>query len=100
MEPFSFTVDDFDVEWLESGPRKGMAQSFDADLTYRESPDAAEKNYDLRVNHPLSIGDTERLPDRPRLRAGGHRPRRQRRHRLQRADGLPARRTPASCPSA
>jgi cytochrome c biogenesis protein len=59
MEPFSFTVDKFDVDWLESGPRAGMAQSFNAGLRYQESPDSAEKNYDLRVNHPLSIGDTE-----------------------------------------
>ena len=59
MEPFSFTVEQFDVDWLESGPRQGMAQSFNAGLTYSESPDSPEENYDLRVNHPLSIGDTE-----------------------------------------
>ncbi|WP_241153814.1 cytochrome c biogenesis protein ResB [Nocardioides pantholopis] len=59
MEPFSFTVDEFDVDWLLDGPRKGMAQGFSADLRYRERPDAEEKSYDLRVNHPLAIGDTE-----------------------------------------
>ncbi len=59
MEPFSFTVDKFDVDWLESGPRAGMAQSFNAGLSYRETPDSEQKSYDLRVNHPLSIGDTE-----------------------------------------
>ena len=59
MEPFSFSVDKFDVEWLESGPGKGMARSFNANLTYRETPDSDQKTYDLRVNHPLSIGDTE-----------------------------------------
>jgi len=59
MEPFSFTVDEFDVDWLESQPGTWMAQSFNAGLHYRESPDAAEQTYDLRVNHPLSIGDTE-----------------------------------------
>src|SRR3546814_18784937 len=25
MEPFSFTLKDFDIEWLMSGPRQGMA---------------------------------------------------------------------------
>ena len=55
MEPFSFTVDDFDVEWLSSG----MARGFNADLTYREAPGEPEKYYDLRVNHPLKIGGTE-----------------------------------------
>ena len=27
MEPFSFVVDDFDVDWLTSGPRQGMARA-------------------------------------------------------------------------
>jgi cytochrome c biogenesis protein len=55
MDPFTFTVDDFDVEWL----RTGMARGFDAELRYRESTDGPEKSYDLKVNHPLSIGSTE-----------------------------------------
>ncbi len=59
MEPFSFGVDQFDVEWLDSGPRKGMARSFNANLSYRETPDADRQTYDLRVNHPLSIGATD-----------------------------------------
>lgn len=59
MEPFAFTVDDFDVEFLTSGPRKGMAQNFVARLSYQESPEADNKTYDLRVNHPLTIGNTD-----------------------------------------
>jgi cytochrome c biogenesis protein len=59
MEPFSFDVAEFDVEWQETDPGAWMARSFNADLRYRESPDADEKTYDLRVNHPLSIGDTD-----------------------------------------
>ena len=59
MEPFSFHIDGFDVEWLTSGPRKGMARAFDSHLTYRETPTSAERSYDLKVNHPLTIGDTE-----------------------------------------
>ena len=31
MDPFTFTVDNFDVEWLRSGPRAGMARGFEAD---------------------------------------------------------------------
>jgi cytochrome c biogenesis protein len=52
-------VDDFDVDWLTSGPRQGMARGFNAHLTYRESPESAEQPYDLKVNHPLKIGGTE-----------------------------------------
>ncbi|MDN5895347.1 MAG: cytochrome c biogenesis protein ResB [Nocardioides sp.] len=58
MEPFSFTVDDFDIEWLLSGPRKGMAQHFVAHTNYQETPGGEDKEYDLRVNHPLNIGGT------------------------------------------
>jgi cytochrome c biogenesis protein len=59
MEPFSFKVHDFKIDWLESGPRQGMASGFQAPLTYRTSPDAAPQQYDLRVNHPLTIGGTQ-----------------------------------------
>jgi cytochrome c biogenesis protein len=55
LDPFSFTVEDFDVEWLPSG----MARGFDAQVTYREAPGAADESYDLKVNHPLKIGSTE-----------------------------------------
>jgi cytochrome c biogenesis protein len=59
MEPFSFKVHDFEVEWLDSGPRQGMAGDFRAPLTYRTSRDGAPHQYDLRVNHPLTIGGTQ-----------------------------------------
>jgi cytochrome c biogenesis protein len=59
MEPFSFKVHDFKIDWLDSGPRQGMASGFQAPLTYRTSRDSAPQHYDLRVNHPLTIGGTQ-----------------------------------------
>ena len=59
MEPFSFDIESFDVEWLTEGPAKGQARAFVSHLSYQESPAAEVKEYDLKVNHPLSIGDTE-----------------------------------------
>ncbi|UDY23890.1 cytochrome c biogenesis protein ResB [Nocardioides sp. Kera G14] len=62
MDPFTFHIDKFDVDWLTSGPRKGMARAFDSKLSYcpQSSCTAAEeKSYNLRVNHPLTIGSTE-----------------------------------------
>ncbi|WP_240641182.1 cytochrome c biogenesis protein ResB [Nocardioides ferulae] len=63
MEPFCFTVEDFSAEWVMSGPGQGTARGFRAPISYREDcagTDASEaKSYDLRVNHPLSIGDTD-----------------------------------------
>ena len=65
MEPFCFRVNNFSVEWIDSGPRQGMARGFEAPLTYRDSCEgprstwSAEKSYDLRVNHPLTIGGSQ-----------------------------------------
>ncbi|HEX5862314.1 MAG TPA: cytochrome c biogenesis protein ResB [Nocardioides sp.] len=59
MEPFSFDVTDFDVDWLTEGPSRGQARGFVSHLEYRETPSAEPKDYDLKVNHPLTIGDTE-----------------------------------------
>ncbi len=59
MEPFSFDIDSFDIEWLTEGPAKGQARSFVSHLSYQESPGAEEKEYALRVNHPLTIGETQ-----------------------------------------
>ena len=65
MEPFCFTVHDFTVDWIDSGPRQGMARGFQAPLTYRTSCQgdrstwSPQRSYDLRVNHPLTIGGTQ-----------------------------------------
>ncbi len=59
MEPFHFTVQDFSVDWIGSGPRQGMARGFKAPLTYQTAPGAPTQSYDLRVNHPLTIGGTQ-----------------------------------------
>jgi cytochrome c biogenesis protein len=59
LEPFSFDITDFDVDWLTEGPRAGMARKFVSHLDYQESPGAPTKSYDLKVNHPLTIGSTE-----------------------------------------
>ncbi|WP_316932130.1 cytochrome c biogenesis protein ResB [Nocardioides marmotae] len=59
LDPFSFTVEDFEVDWLLSGRAAGQARGFSADVRYREDRDAEEKSYDLRVNHPLTVGSTD-----------------------------------------
>jgi cytochrome c biogenesis protein len=55
LPPFSLTVKDFQVKFQEDGPQKGAAREFNAQLTYQETPDAPEKSYDLKVNHPLKL---------------------------------------------
>lgn len=60
MDPFTFHIDDFKVQWVDSGPRQGMAKGFQSELTYCQKVDCSDqKSYDLRVNHPLKIGSTE-----------------------------------------
>lgn len=59
MEPFSFKVEDFNAEWIKEGSSAGMARKFVADLQYREEPGAEQEDYELKVNHPLSVGGTD-----------------------------------------
>ncbi len=58
LDDFDFTFDRFDVEWLTSGAGAGSARGFEAGLTYRQDDGPAD-TYDLKVNHPLSIGGTD-----------------------------------------
>ena len=58
FDPFLMTVDSFDIEWLTEGSAAGTARKFNARLTYQETVEAPEETYDLRVNHPLTIGNT------------------------------------------
>ena len=59
MEPFAFDVEDFSAEWLYEGAAAGQARKFVSQLRYAEEPGGEEKTYDLRVNHPLTIGNTD-----------------------------------------
>lgn len=59
MEPFSFDLEEFDVEWLYTGRAAGQARKFVSHLTYTAEPGGEEREYDLRVNHPLTIGGTD-----------------------------------------
>ncbi|WP_207946550.1 cytochrome c biogenesis protein ResB [Actinomadura sp. 7K507] len=56
LAPFTVSLDDFKVEYQTEGDKRGQPISFNADMRYRASPDAAEKPYDLRMNHPLGVG--------------------------------------------
>ena len=59
LDPFDFTVDDFDVTFIREGREAGMAHKFAADLTYRTSPAAPERKRQIAVNHPLTIDGTD-----------------------------------------
>jgi cytochrome c biogenesis protein len=55
LPPFSMTVEDFRVRFETEGPQRGAARDFNALISYQVTPDAPEREYNLRVNHPLSV---------------------------------------------
>ena len=55
MEPFTLQLDDFEAVFLEDGELRGQADSYSADMTYRESPEAEEQTHELEVNQPLTV---------------------------------------------
>lgn len=57
LSPLAFSVDAFEVEFLENGPNRGQPLDFTADITYKADPGAEPRPYDLKVNHPLVLDD-------------------------------------------
>lgn len=55
LEPFNLTIEDFAVEFLESGEQAGMPTEFAADVAYTERPGAPVQRQKLAVNHPLQL---------------------------------------------
>ncbi len=59
LVPFTFHLDDLAVRYQQDGDQRGAPRDFRARVTYRSSPDAAERDGLLRVNHPLVIDGTK-----------------------------------------
>ncbi|NKY96676.1 cytochrome c biogenesis protein ResB [Nocardiopsis alborubida] len=59
LEPFSLHLEDFEAEFIEEGELRGQAESYVADLTYRETPQSEEERHQLEVNHPLSVNGVQ-----------------------------------------
>ncbi|WP_240755498.1 cytochrome c biogenesis protein ResB [Nocardioides iriomotensis] len=55
LSPLSFTVEDFDVSFLTSGPNMGQPEDFSAKVRYAAEPGDEPQDYDLKVNHPLTL---------------------------------------------
>jgi cytochrome c biogenesis protein len=59
LTPFSLTLDKFEADYYDTGDKAGTAKRFDAHLSWKPRPDAPSRSYDLRVNHPLVMGQTK-----------------------------------------
>ncbi|MFF1377110.1 cytochrome c biogenesis protein ResB [Streptomyces sp. NPDC058308] len=55
LEPFSFRLDKFVGTYEKSGPNRGTARTYRADVSYSEGPDGAEKKKSIEVNKPLEV---------------------------------------------
>ncbi|GAB3733803.1 cytochrome c biogenesis protein ResB [Nocardiopsis nanhaiensis] len=59
FEPFTMHLDNFEATFIEDGDLRGQAESYVADITYKESPEAEEQQHTLEVNHPLSVNGVQ-----------------------------------------
>ncbi|GAA1272166.1 cytochrome c biogenesis protein ResB [Sphaerisporangium rubeum] len=59
LEPFSFTLKDFQATYVATGERRGQPLDFSARLSVSDRPGAAERPYDLKVNEPLEVNGTQ-----------------------------------------
>ncbi|WP_431901458.1 cytochrome c biogenesis protein ResB [Nonomuraea sp. bgisy101] len=58
LEPFSFTLKDFQASYQVSGAKRGQELDYTAKLSVQDSPAAAARDYDLKVNEPLDVAGT------------------------------------------
>lgn len=61
LEPFSFTLDEFDVEYAPDGPKRGEPRAFAATLTYKlfKNDLSESSRVEVSPNHPLNINETK-----------------------------------------
>lgn len=59
LEPFSFTLEDFEARFETSGTKIGEPRYFNATLSYRTGTDPEVRTQEVRPNHPLDINETK-----------------------------------------
>ncbi|MBQ1092263.1 cytochrome c biogenesis protein ResB [Streptomyces sp. B93] len=59
LDSFSFKLGDFRGTYEPSGPNRGTARTFEADLTYSVGAFGAEQKTTVQVNEPLDIGGSK-----------------------------------------
>lgn len=59
LEPFSFTVEDFQATYIAKGEKAGQPLDFEARLKVEDAPGAPVRDYTLKVNEPLNVNGTQ-----------------------------------------
>jgi cytochrome c biogenesis protein len=58
LAPFSLQLDRFDARFEIDGPQQGQPREFEARGSYVAEPGAGSVPFDIKVNHPLDVGDS------------------------------------------
>ncbi len=59
LPPFSLELDDMIAQFdVGDGPQRGAPRLFEANGSYRATPDGPTEEFSVRVNNPLAIGST------------------------------------------
>jgi cytochrome c biogenesis protein len=58
LPPFSIEVDEFQMDFVESGPQAGVPDNFEATVRFTPEPGAPEEERTIRVNEPLEADGT------------------------------------------
>lgn len=59
LDPFSFQMHKFTAKYQRTGPQRGTATTFKADIDYTVGADGTSRNGEIAVNHPLEIKGTK-----------------------------------------
>lgn len=59
LEPFSFTLEDFQVRYAMDGPQRGDPREFKAAVSYTSEGSEEPQRLEVRPNHPLNINGTK-----------------------------------------
>jgi len=58
LPPFTLGVDEFRMDFVESGPQRGVPDDFEARVRFTPEPGAPEELRTIRVNEPLEVDGT------------------------------------------
>lgn len=59
LEPFSFTLEEFEAKYAVSGPKRGEPRFFNASVSYQTGTDGEVLRRDVRPNEPLDVNETK-----------------------------------------
>ncbi|MCD9144837.1 cytochrome c biogenesis protein ResB [Streptomyces albireticuli] len=59
LEPFSFWMDGFEATYERTGPQRGTPRTYEAHVSYRETPGGPLRKKTIKVNEPLEVAGSK-----------------------------------------